>query len=248
MVLIGVGAITFGVLLAPFGLIATALGCLAGGFAAHGFHARLKHNLGRDALLQRGLFRIAGFIAKRSGRILPEHIAAAQKLIKHLDLSVRDQKNAVASFNEGKAITEVDSAAYRLKARAPMFLRAYVAWQLIRMTRVAPQSLAAESALRNVVEILGLPKGTVGLVRTPAWVVPDVQPRENAAETPYDILGVAAGTQGPALKQAYRQAMSRHHPDKIAAAGGSEAEIHAAKEESQKIQQAWQLLKKRAAR
>ena len=45
------------------------------------------------------------------------------------------------------------------------------------------------------------------------------------------------------VKRAYRKMMSQHHPDKLAAKGLPDDMIDVAKEKTQEIQSAWDLIK-----
>jgi DnaJ like chaperone protein len=58
----------------------------------------------------------------------------------------------------------------------------------------------------------------------------------------YATLGLAPSATDADIKRAYRRLISRHHPDKLAAQGVSEARMQKATEQAQKIQQAYDAL------
>ncbi|NTS77443.1 co-chaperone DjlA [Catenovulum sp. SM1970] len=59
----------------------------------------------------------------------------------------------------------------------------------------------------------------------------------------YDILGIDDNTPEKAAKKAYKKLMSQHHPDKLMAQGLPEQAMELAKEKTQDIQAAWQMIK-----
>jgi DnaJ like chaperone protein len=62
----------------------------------------------------------------------------------------------------------------------------------------------------------------------------------------YDVLGVRAAAGDEAVVKAYRRQLSRHHPDKLRANGLPESMLEHAKQRTQQIIEAWDII--RAAR
>lgn len=60
----------------------------------------------------------------------------------------------------------------------------------------------------------------------------------------YSVLGVSESADDKAIKRAYRKLMNEHHPDKLMAKGLPPEMMNVAKEKSQEIQQAYDLIKK----
>ncbi|MEJ2670145.1 MAG: co-chaperone DjlA [Gammaproteobacteria bacterium] len=60
----------------------------------------------------------------------------------------------------------------------------------------------------------------------------------------YETLGVTEGASRAEVKRAYRRLMSRHHPDKLMARGAPEPMLNLAKEKTQAIQKAFELIGK----
>ncbi len=74
---------------------------------------------------------------------------------------------------------------------------------------------------------------------------PGAVPRMSLTEA-YDVLGVRAGAGDEAVVKAYRRQLSRHHPDKLRANGLPESMLEHAKQRTQQIIEAWDII--RAAR
>lgn len=60
----------------------------------------------------------------------------------------------------------------------------------------------------------------------------------------YQVLGVEASDDPQTIKRAYRKLMFQHHPDKLAAKGLSASRMEQAKQQAQKIQAAYDLIKR----
>ena len=234
--------------LLPFGLWASLIGAVMAGLLSRWRWMRWHDKLRDDRVIQRAFFRLLGCACKASGAVQPEHIQATRGLMQAWDLSLSDQDSAVKAFNVGKSGIDYRSVLARLAARCDSrmlrwMLAVWIAW----VTRAAYQSLQAEALVGEILKGLGLPAGALRLKRNPP---PRPQPVSVQPQplSPWTVLGVAPGTRGPVLKKAYRKAMGSVHPDKVAAAGGDDSQIEAAKIKAQAIQDAWAKVKHHAGR
>jgi DnaJ like chaperone protein len=69
-----------------------------------------------------------------------------------------------------------------------------------------------------------------------------LSPAERLAAA-YATLGVAATEEDAAVTRAYRRQMSQNHPDKLAASGLPPAMMEVAKEKTQRIREAWEIIR-----
>lgn len=70
------------------------------------------------------------------------------------------------------------------------------------------------------------------------------QPTRSQLEDAYKVLDVSEDADGKQIKRAYRKLMNEHHPDKLMAKGLPPEMMNMAKEKSQEIQRAYDLIKK----
>jgi len=68
-------------------------------------------------------------------------------------------------------------------------------------------------------------------------------PTQNSLAGAYGVLGVAASATVAEIKKAYRKLMNQHHPDKLVARGLPENMVNLAKEKTQQIRAAYDLIR-----
>ncbi|MDP5254415.1 MULTISPECIES: co-chaperone DjlA [unclassified Vibrio] len=73
------------------------------------------------------------------------------------------------------------------------------------------------------------------------------QPNQGQLDSAYQILGVNKSDDDKTIKRAYRKLMNEHHPDKLMAKGLPPEMMNVAKEKSQEIQNAYDMIKKHRA-
>jgi len=69
--------------------------------------------------------------------------------------------------------------------------------------------------------------------------------RDGALEAAYRVLETTAGASNAEVEKAYRRQLQRHHPDKLKANGLPESMLAHAKQRTQQIIEAWELIRER---
>lgn len=207
-------------------------GAVLGAFAGHSVD-RLWPRFGEGARLSRVLFELLGHMARLDGRVSEAEVAVAEATLDRLSLRGSARRLAIASFKRG-AKTDFDAVAAARVGGACGPGSAQVVLRLLVAMAVADGRLRRESRaeLERLRRYLGLPSTALGKL------LDEVGAPVHETD-PYTVLGVPAGAPTMEVERAYRRAMSRHHPDKLAALGLSAAEIDQAAERTIELRQAW---------
>jgi DnaJ like chaperone protein len=199
----------------------------------------------------RTTFEIMGYVAKSDGRVSEAEIDAARRVMQELRLGPNDVAAAIACFTAGKSPGyDANLSVERLRESCgPRYdlLRAFVDLQLRAALAGNGISPPAHRILRGIAQRLGLSELEFANMEA------SLRSRQNGARAPsnnlaqcYSELEVDAGISDAELVKAYRRQMSRHHPDKLVANGLPESMAQMAKEKTQRIQEAYEVI--RAAR
>ncbi|MDE2295819.1 MAG: co-chaperone DjlA [Gammaproteobacteria bacterium] len=208
------------------------------------------------AVFFRTMFEVMGHVAKSDGRVSEAEIEAARRTMRELGLGPDQVSAAIASFGVGKAPGyDVDAAVARFRAACGPrrdLLAAFMELQLRAALAGNDLSPPARAILTRVAEQIGI--SGLEFVRMEASLrgrsgggarPPGAKPSRSLA-TCYAELGIDASASDREVTKAYRRQMSRHHPDKLVARGLPESMAQAAKEKTQRIQEAYEQI--RAAR
>lgn len=231
-------------------------GAVLGALLGHQYDARVDRGGGLrvQRLFLPATFRVMGHVAKADGRVSEQEIAAARSLMQALRLDQAQTAAAIAHFTEGKqpgfrpqaALAELRDAI----APYPQLVQFFMELQL--QVALAGNGLAqpARQRLRQVAGLLGLSGAAYErieqLIRWRAGAAPGSTGARNddqrIAEA-YAVLDIKPDASNEQLTRAYRRLMSRHHPDKLQAQGLPESMLERAKERTQQIQAAYQMLR-----
>ena len=196
----------------------------------------------------RTTFEIMGYVAKSDGRVSEAEIDAARALMRELRLNAADINAAIACFQTGKAQGyDAELAVERLREVCGLrygLLRAFVELQLRAALAGNGMSPPARRSLTGIAARLGLSAAEFAAMEA------SLRARQgstrgkatNLAEC-YAELEVEASISDQELVKAYRRQMSRHHPDKLVANGLPESMAQMAKEKTQRIQEAYELIR-----
>ena len=192
-----------------------------------------------------------GHVAKADGRVTEREIEAARSVMQALRLDPAQMRLAIALFTEGKdASFDLNQELAALRAAChsqPAILRVFMEIQL----RFALWGSDLSTATRGRVTHGGQRSGHRGGDAEPhrggaAWRragnegAPAPEVRIAAA---YRTLEVDASVSDAELVKSYRRLMSRHHPDKLKANGLPDSMLEHAKQRTQAIREAYELLR-----
>ena len=197
----------------------------------------------------RTTFEIMGYVAKSDGRVSEAEIDAARKVMQELNLGAADVQAAIACFSAGKSPGyDADLSIERLRESCGLrydLLRAFVDLQLRAALAGNDISPPARRILVAIAERLGLSALEFAHMEASLRARQTRGKSGNLAEC-YAELEVDPALSDQELVKAYRRQMSRHHPDKLVANGLPESMAQMAKEKTQRIQEAYEVI--RAAR
>jgi DnaJ like chaperone protein len=204
-------------------------------------------------------FRVMGHVAKSDGRVTEQEIAAARGVMTSLRLDSMQVAAAINEFTRGKdpsfnLMDELAQLRYACQGR-PDLIRVFIEIQVrfalagnnmegpVRkyLYRVASAVGISEFELRQIEAVLRIQRGNF---RREQQHQTQTSTREQLVLA-YKVLEVESNATDDDVEKAYRRALSRHHPDKLKANGLPESMLEHAKERTQQIIEAWELIKER---
>jgi len=209
-------------------------------------------------LFFRTTFQVMGHIAKADGRVSEREIEAARAVMAELRLSPPQVRAAIDHFTAGKQPQfPLDEAISRLAqacAGRPDLARIFVEVQMRAALAGSDLGPAARSRLQRIASRLGLSFVELAqieaVLRIRRGAFAQAHPRAAAADQlaqAYRVLEVEPGVSDDELAKAYRRQLSRHHPDKLKANGLPESMIEHAKQRTQQIIEAYEIIRERRA-
>jgi DnaJ like chaperone protein len=232
--------------------------------------AAARGRVGQDdpAALRRAFFeatfQVMGHVAKSDGRVTEAEIDAAREAMRRFALSEADRQRAIELFTAGKAPDfPVDETLSQLRQRLgnqPDLCRLFVQIQLeaaIRGNSLGDRPRAVFQRICGALGISALEFASLeAMMRMHAGNYgygpnggrssqgPGFGTRPDARMTDaYDVLGVGPAASDAEVTKAFRRLMSQNHPDKLVAQGLPESMIAAAHERTQRILEAYELVK-----
>ncbi len=243
--------------------IGAALGLLVG----HQFDSsdERQGELGADsaarvqALFFPAVFRVMGHVAKADGRVSEQEIAAARAVMAALRLTPEQVRQAIGYFGEGKQPDfALDAALAELRPLLrsyPQLAQFFMEIQLQATLAGGGLSAAPRARLVRTANILGLSSDAFMRLETlmrwrmqagsaPGAAASGSGPAEaDRLRQAYTLLETTASASDEQVVKAYRRQMSRNHPDKLQANGLPESMLERAKERTQQIQAAYELIR-----
>jgi DnaJ like chaperone protein len=199
-------------------------------------------------------FRVMGHIAKADGRVSEQEIASARAVMQALRLTNEQMRTAIGYFYEGKQSDfDLDGALGPLRsalAPYPDLARYFVEIQL--QAALAGNGLAElpRARLRRAAQLLGLkPADFARLESILRWSEQSASAAAADSDArvlrAYEVMEARPDMSDEQVVKAYRRQMSRHHPDKLRANGLPDSMVEHAKERTQQIQAAYELIRER---
>jgi DnaJ like chaperone protein len=206
--------------------------------------------------LFRSAFRVMGHVAKSDGRVSEREIAAARAVMSDLRLTPPQVQAAIEHFSEGKQPgfnlgAELAGLAAACQDR-PGLLRTFLEIQV----RAAlggnnlegpSRTLLGHMATRLGVSMVELSQ-IEAVLRIRSGSFRNEPARNNGVEQlqqAYSVLECTPATSDDEVVKAYRRQLSRNHPDKLKANGLPESMIEHAKQRTQQIIEAYEVIRER---
>lgn len=234
------------------------------GFDFDGMSGGKEDDVARQAAFFYTTFSVMGHVAKAKGQVTNHEIAFASAYMDKLGLTSDLRQQAQDAFREGKT----DS--FPLQERLRKFRRICGNRHDLRLMFLEIQIQVAFSdgeldtkereVLHTIAKFIGYSSRQLDnllemIIASAAFNQQGGQSYQqfNGGNAPtsagqlenaYKILGVSKDDSKGDIKKAYRKLMSQHHPDKLIAKGLPPAMMEAAKEKTQDIQAAYDLIYK----
>ena len=216
----------------------------------------------------RATFRIMGYLAKADGRVSEREIAAARGVMSDLRLNSQQVQSAIDYFTVGKQgnfdpATELGGLRHACQGR-PELLRVFLEIQVraalagnnmegpVRdlLTRVAGRLGVAPLELAQIETVLRIRTGSFHQSRGPGMgngagngaTGPRSFGGAEQLDQAYKVLETTPGASKAEIVKAYRRQLSRHHPDKLKANGLPDSMIEHAKQRTQLIIEAYEII------
>ncbi|ADZ90297.1 co-chaperone DjlA [Marinomonas mediterranea] len=205
----------------------------------------------------RTLFILMGRLAKADGQVSQEEIQLAQAVMQQLRLSPEAQKEAQRLFNEGKdANFDLNSLLthFRQAVSSDLLIQSLVDTLLVSAYADGHFSLQEKALVSQICAHLGISVSQFDAIHERVKQqfhfrqgYQNAQGAETSADlldSAYQLLGVTKSMSDSEIKKAYRRLMSQNHPDKLSSKGLPDEMIEHAKQKTQEIQSAYEMIKK----
>jgi DnaJ like chaperone protein len=210
----------------------------------------------------RATFRIMGHLAKADGRVSELEISAARAVMDELRLNAAQVREAINLFTAGKQpqfdpeseLAGLRSACDGRPDLARVFLEIQVRAALagnnlegpVRplLNRIAAALGVSALEFLQIETVLRIQRGGLG-AGSAARDAAASESRDRRLEAAYRVLESSPTASDEEVAKAYRRQLHRHHPDKLKANGLPESMMAHAKQRTQQIIEAWELVRER---
>jgi DnaJ like chaperone protein len=214
----------------------------------------------------RATYEVMGYVAKSDGRVSEAEIAAAREVMSYMKLNGAQIHAAIQHFTRGKSPDyDLEGTLRELAevcAHRPDLLRHFLVIQVSAALQGVDMQGPARTAILRVADLLDISRLEVahmeavlriqreayrararneGFNTGPGGQVPPRQGMQLSAA--FQILEVAPDAPDADVAKAYRRQLSKHHPDKLKANGMPDSMLEHAKQRTQQIIEAYELIK-----
>lgn len=265
-----VGAI-LGLLLlrgSPWGLL---FGLIIGHFYDMSVTPRRRPTTTAEALeigvrIFRATYEVMGYVAKADGRVSEAEIAAAREVMAYMKLNGAQIHAAIQHFTRGKSpdydLEGTLGELARVCEHRPDLLRHFLEIQVSAALQGVDMQGPARTAILKVADLLEISRLEVAHMEAVLRIQREAfrararnggfsgsaggqpPPRQGMQLTAaYQILEVDPNASDTDVAKAYRRQLSKHHPDKLKANGMPDSMLEHAKQRTQQIIEAYELIK-----
>ena len=232
-----------------------------------GFSPNKADDISRQAVFFYSTFSVMGYIAKANGQVSKHEIAFATAYMDKMGFTGSVRQQAQDAFNEGKttgfAIDKKLREFKRSCGRRHDLLLMFIEIQIQVAFSDGELDAAERAVLHNIAKQLGF--STRELDKLLEMIIAGAAFHQGGSyrsnnhqgqqgyrqpagpqqlNSAYKVLGVDKGSELKDIKKAYKKLMSQHHPDKLIAKGLPPEMMEVAKQKTQDIQAAYDLIAK----
>ena len=203
-----------------------------------------------QALFFKATFVVMGKVAKADGRVTEQEIEFARNVMTRMRLDDEKKRQAMAYFSEGK---EADYDLAKVLRPLSLLIQRRSAVKIMFLEIQLQAAMADGEVSPNELQII---QQVCTYLKMSQQEMDNLLKRmqgqqafygehnsQSAIEDAYKVLGVSQDSTDAELKKAYRRLMSQHHPDKLVAKGLPPEMMQLAKEKTQEIQSAYDIVK-----
>jgi len=249
----------------PWGLL---LGLIIGHFFDQAATARPRRTTSGEALeigvrFFKATFEVMGHVAKSDGRVSEAEIAAARQVMSELRLNGAQIHAAIGHFTRGKNPDfDLEGTVHELAdacVQRPDLLRVFLEIQVRAALEGVDMQGPARTAIQRVAELLDVSRLELAHMEAVLRIRREQMragarnggsaggaqqaPRGMQLAAAYEVLEVDARATDEEVQKAYRRQLSKHHPDKLKANGLPESMLEHAKQRTQQIIEAHEIIK-----
>jgi len=263
-----VGAV-LGLLMFRGSLMGALIGAIVGYFLEKSVAPKRRPTSTAEALeigvrFFKATFEVMGHVAKSDGHVSEAEIAAARQVMAELRLNGQQIHAAIGHFTRGKSPDyDLEGTMHQLSevcAHRPDLLRVFLEVQVRAALEGVDMQGPARATVQKVADLLDISRLELAHMEAVLRIRREQfragarnggssgggqaqQPRGMQLPAAYEILEVDPKATDDEVAKAYRRQLSKHHPDKLKANGLPESMLEHAKQRTQQIIEAYEIIK-----